>query len=325
MKSALVTGAAGFIGSALVRRLLADGVAVLSFDALTYAGRRAWLDDLAGDHTFRHADIRDADAVGDALDRFRPEVLFHLAAETHVDRSISGPAAFVDTNVTGTLTLLEAIRARDNETTFVHVSTDEVFGDLGPDAPPSNDIDPYRPSSPYAASKAASDHLARAWLRTYDTPTIVTNCTNNYGPRQYPEKLIPATIARALTGRPLTIYGTGDQVRDWLHVDDHADALVKIGEHGIPGETYLIGAREERRNLDVVERICAILDRLRPDTKPHAHLIEHIADRPGHDTRYALDPSYLEVVQQWKPRRTFEDGLEATVRWYLDYPEALAP
>ncbi|QPH55946.1 dTDP-glucose 4,6-dehydratase [Pontivivens ytuae] len=324
MKRALVTGAAGFIGSALVRRLLADGIAVLSFDALTYAGRRAWLEGLDGDHTFRHADIRDAAAVSEALDEFRPDTLFHLAAESHVDRSISGPAAFLDTNVTGTLTLLEAVRARGNEITFVHVSTDEVFGDLAPDARPSLGSAPYAPSSPYAASKAASDHLARAWRRTYDTPTIVTNCTNNYGPRQYPEKLIPATIARALAGQPLAIYGAGDQIRDWLHVEDHANALATIGSQGALGETYLIGARAERRNIDVVQQLCAILDRLRPGAKPYANLIEHVTDRPGHDKRYALDPSHLEDALGWRPRHSFEDGLEATVRWYLDHPEALS-
>ena len=326
----LVTGGAGFIGSALVRRLLADPAAtVVTLDKLTYAGN---LDSLGAAldhprHRFERADVADADAVRRVLATHRPDVVYHLAAESHVDRSIDGPGAFVETNVVGTFVLLQEARrhwaALGGEARarfrLVHVSTDEVFGSLGAEGAFTEDT-PYDPSSPYSASKAASDHLARAWHRTYGLPVLVTNCSNNYGPHQFPEKLIPLTILNALAGEPLPVYGRGENVRDWLYVDDHAEALVAAAGRGAPGETYLIGGRAERRNLDVVRAVCALVDELAPaaDGRPRESLITFVADRPGHDLRYAIDPSRTERALGWRPAETFESGLRRTVAWYLE-------
>ena len=328
-RTVLVTGGAGFIGSAVVRALLATtDHHVVTLDALTYAGHRASLADVLDDprHTFVHADVTDAAAVAAAFEAHAPDAVLHLAAESHVDRSIDGPAAFLRTNVDGTFTLLEAARTawttpngmRD-DVRFVHVSTDEVFGSLTPDAPPFHPGTPYDPRSPYAASKAASDHLARAWFHTYDLPVVVTNCSNNYGPRQFPEKLIPTVVLRGARGEHLPIYGAGDQVRDWLHVDDHARGLLLALEQGTPGRTYLFGGRTERTNLDLVHGICTVLDALRPQGAPHAERIAHVTDRPGHDRRYAVDPSIAERELGWRPEVPFEAGLHATVAWYLDH------
>ncbi|MDR9392424.1 MAG: dTDP-glucose 4,6-dehydratase [Trueperaceae bacterium] len=326
-RTVLVTGGAGFIGSAVVRALLATtDHRVVTLDALTYAGHRASLADVLDDprHTFVHADVTDPAAVAAAFERHAPDAVLHLAAESHVDRSIDGPAPFLRTNVDGTFTLLEAARAawtppsgmRD-DVRFVHVSTDEVFGSLAPDAPPFHPGTPYDPRSPYAASKAASDHLARAWFHTYGLPVVVTNCSNNYGPRQFPEKLLPTTILRGAAGATLPVYGAGDQVRDWLHVEDHARGLLLALERGTPGRTYLFGGRTERTNLDVVRRVCAALDDAHPGGAPHAERIAHVPDRPGHDRRYAVDPTRAETDLGWRAEVPFEDGLRATVAWYL--------
>ncbi len=320
----LVTGGAGFIGSALVRALLAtDRHEVITLDALTYAGHRASLAGTLDDprHTFVHGDVADAAFVDELFDRARPDAVLHLAAESHVDRSIDAPGTFLRTNVDGTFVLLEAARrawADRDDARFVHVSTDEVFGSLGPDDPPFDPSTRYDPHSPYSASKAASDHLARAWFHTYGLPVVVTNCSNNYGPRQYPEKLIPTVVLRAARGQSLPVYGAGTQLRDWLHVHDHAAGLIAALEHGRPGATYLFGGRNERTNMDVVQAICRILDEARPQGAPHAQLIEHVADRPGHDVRYAVDPGDAEAQLGWRPQTTFEEGLRATVHWYLD-------
>ncbi len=324
----IVTGGAGFIGSALVRHLVLDrGCDVLNIDALTYAGNLASLklvEDQAG-YRFLHADIRDHAAMTQAVADFRPDRIMHLAAESHVDRSITGAADFVQTNVIGTFTLLEVARtywggldpsARD-AFRFLHVSTDEVYGSLG-DEGLFTETTPYDPSSPYSASKAASDHLAKAWHRTYGLPVVVSNCSNNYGPYHFPEKLIPLTILNALSGKTLPVYGKGENVRDWLYVDDHARALDLIAEHGKPGETYNVGGRNERRNIDVVLRICEVLDRLVPTERPRSELIEFVADRPGHDARYAIDASKLEQELGWRAREDFESGIEKTVQWYLE-------
>jgi len=326
----LVTGGLGFIGSAVIRRLItATGHEVLNLDARTYAASPEALEGALHHprHRLLEADIRDGRAVRDAFGSFRPEAVMHLAAESHVDRSIDGPAEFVSTNVVGTLVMLEAARehwqslpaaARDGFR-FHHVSTDEVFGALEADDPPFHAGTRYDPRSPYSASKAASDHLVRAWQHTYGLPAFVSNTTNNYGPWQFPEKLIPLVALNALEGRTLPVYGDGSNVRDWLHVDDHAEALVLAIERGRPGETYPIGPRQERSNLAVVRAICAVLDRLRPDPAgPRAErLIRFVADRPGHDFRYAMDPSAAEAALGWRARRDFETGLEETLRWYL--------
>ena len=329
MTRILVTGGAGVIGSALVRRLVGAGHHVVNVDALTYSGNLRSLRDVeaAANHRFRQADVRDGPAMRAIMAAERVEAVVHLAAETHVDRSIDAPAAFVDTNIVGTAALLDAAlthwrglgESGRAAFRFHHVSTDEVFGDLGPDDPPFREESPYAPSSPYAASKAASDHLVRAWHRTFGLPIVVSNCCNNYGPLQHPEKLIPLTILRALEGQPLPVYGRGDNVRDWLHVDDHAAALERVLADGRLGETYLIGARAERTNLEVVEAICDALDRLCPGSGgPRRELIAFVADRPGHDRRYAVDPAKAEHDLGWAPTYAFPDGLEATVRWYLD-------
>lgn len=328
----MVTGGAGFIGSALVRHLVLDcGYDVLTLDALTYAGNLASLAPVQGHprHRFVRADIRDAGALQSAITAFRPDRVMHLAAESHVDRSITGAQDFITTNVVGTFTLLEATREywqtleREAAQAFrlIHVSTDEVYGSLA-GAPGScggfTETTAYDPSSPYAATKAASDHLARAWHRTYGLPVIVTQCSNNYGPYHFPEKLIPLTILNALEGQPLPVYGKGENVRDWLYVDDHARALDLIAARGRPGATYNVGGRNERRNIDVVRRICEVLDSLRPAPHRHADLIRFVADRPGHDARYAIDASLLETELGWRAQENFDSGIARTVQWYLD-------
>ena len=323
----LVTGGAGFIGSALVRHLVGEGHEVLTIDALTYAGNLASLK-LVADHPnyrFLKADIRDAGAMAQALADFGPARIMHLAAESHVDRSITGAADFIQTNVVGTFVLLEAARgywltlagAERAAFRFLHVSTDEVYGSLGAEGL-FHETTPYDPSSPYSASKAASDHLAKAWHRTYGLPVVVSNCSNNYGPYHFPEKLIPLTILNALQGRELPVYGKGENIRDWLYVEDHARALDLIAARGQPGETYNVGGRNERRNIDVVHRICEVLDRLVPANRPRAELIAYVTDRPGHDARYAIDATRLETELGWRAQEDFESGIAKTVRWYLD-------
>lgn len=324
----IVTGGAGFIGSAVVRHLVLEKhYEVLTIDALTYAGTMASLRAVEAHpgHRFLHADIADRPAIDAAITGFRPDRIMHLAAESHVDRSISGAADFIQTNIVGTFTLLEAARAywerlagaaRD-AFRLLHVSTDEVYGSLG-DSGLFTEETPYDPSSPYSASKAASDHLAKAWQRTYGLPVVVSNCSNNYGPYHFPEKLIPLTILNALAGKPLPVYGKGENVRDWLYVDDHARALDLIAERGRIGETYNVGGRNERRNIDVVRRICGALDRSRPAGAPHESLIDFVTDRPGHDARYAIDATRLETKLGWRAAEDFESGIEKTVAWYLD-------
>ena len=322
----LITGGAGFIGSAVVRQAIAAGHAVVNLDALTYA---ACLDNVASvadhpEYAFEHADIRDRAALDRIFARHAPDAVMHLAAESHVDRSIDGPGAFVETNVTGTYTLLEAARGywteagRPAHFRFHHISTDEVFGSLGPEGRFTEDT-PYDPRSPYSASKAASDHLVRAWFHTYGLPVVLSNCSNNYGPHHFPEKLIPVIILGALAGRPLPIYGDGSNVRDWLYVEDHAEALLLVLSRGAPGESYNIGGENERSNLELVRTLCAILDAKRP--KPsgsYADQITFVADRPGHDARYAIDPARIARELGWRPSVTLDEGLERTVQWYLD-------
>jgi dTDP-glucose 4,6-dehydratase len=323
----LVTGGAGFIGSAACRALVGRGAFVVNVDKLTYAANPRSLDAIAHDphYAFERLDICDRAAMDAVLAKHQPTAVLHLAAESHVDRSITGAAAFIDTNIAGTYHLLEAARhycaalspARREAFRFVHVSTDEVYGSLGAEGRFHEDT-PYRPSSPYSASKAASDHLAQAWHRTYGLPVIVSNCSNNYGPRQFPEKLIPLTILKALAGEALPVYGDGANVRDWLHVEDHAAGLMALIERGRPGERYNFGGDSERTNLAVVEHICATLDRLVPAARPRRELIAFVTDRPGHDRRYAIDASKVRRELGWQPRQSFEAGLERTVRWYLD-------
>jgi len=323
-----VTGGAGFIGSAVCRHLILDlGLQVVVVDKLTYAANLGSLSAVSASPLYKleQVDICDAAKVNALFEFHRPDAVIHLAAETHVDRSISGSRVFVDTNVVGAFVLLEAARSylagmpRDLAERFrmIHVSTDEVFGSLGPNGFFTEDS-PYDPSSPYSATKAASDHLAKAWFRTYGLPVIVSNCSNNYGPYQFPEKLIPLMILAALDGKPLPIYGEGVNVRDWLHVEDHARALATILEHGQPGETYNIGGRNERRNIDVVRRICELMDVKHPQGAPHDRLLTFVPDRPGHDQRYAIDANKLEIELGWRARETFESGIEKTVAWYLE-------
>lgn len=327
----LVTGGAGFIGANFVLDWLrGSDEAVVNLDALTYAGNAENLASLAGDarHVFVHGDICDRALVDRLLAEHRPRAIIHFAAESHVDRSIHGPAAFVRTNVEGTFSLLEAARAYWNgldETAragfrFLHVSTDEVYGSLGPDDAPFAETHPYQPNSPYSASKAASDHLVRAWHHTYGLPVLTTNCSNNYGPYHFPEKLIPLMILNALEGKPLPVYGKGNQVRDWLYVEDHARALYKVVTEGVVGETYNIGGHNEKQNIEVVHTICALLDELRPraDGLAYRGLITHVADRPGHDLRYAIDASKIHRELGWAPQQTFESGIRKTVEWYLN-------
>lgn len=325
---AIVTGGAGFIGSAVVRHLVMEkGYTVLSIDKLTYAAGIGSLRQVEGraSYHFLHADIADAATISQAFSSFRPDRVMHLAAESHVDRSITGARAFIQTNIVGTFTLLECARAYWQDLPpkekaafrFLHVSTDEVYGALGEEGSFTEEAR-YDPSSPYSASKAASDHLAKAWMRTYGLPVVVSNCSNNYGPNQFPEKLIPLAILNALDGRPLPIYGDGSQFRDWLHVEDHARALDLIAQRGRVGETYNVGGGNERRNIDVVRCICSLLDELRPREHPHHHLISHVPDRPGHDRRYAVDATKLERELGWKATESFDTGIAKTVRWYLE-------
>lgn len=327
----VVTGGAGFIGSAVVRRAISHtDHSVCVLDKLTYAGNLASLAPVADSprFSFEKVDIVDAASVRTVFDRFRPDVVMHLAAESHVDRSIDGPGAFIETNVVGTYHLLqESLRfyrslpkSRRGRFRFHHVSTDEVYGSLGAEGY-FHERTPYAPTSPYSASKASSDHLVRAWGHTYGLPIVVTNCSNNYGPHQFPEKLIPLMILNALEGKPLPVYGDGMNVRDWLYVDDHADALLTVASRGTVGETYNIGSANEWPNVKVVERICAILDELRPDPAgPHERLITFVADRPGHDARYAIDATKIKNELGWAPKETFETGLRRTVEWYLANP-----
>jgi len=333
-RTILVTGGAGFIGSALIRHLVHETTAhVINVDCLTYAGNLRSLDEVAESprYLWENVDIRDRAAVRDIILTHRPDAVFHLAAETHVDRSIDAPSAFIETNLLGTFHLLEAVReflasglAREggngaNVFRFVHVSTDEVYGSLG-DAGAFSEESPYRPNSPYAASKAGADHLARAWHRTWGLPVIITNSSNNYGPFQFPEKFIPHLILCALEGRDLPLYGDGGQIRDWLFVEDHVRALVRVLKSGRPGGTYVIGGGAERRNLDVAGEICRALDAQwpRPGGAPHADRITLVADRPGHDRRYAVAADHIRHELGWSPLETFETGLHRTVRWYLE-------
>ena len=330
----LVTGGAGFIGSALIRQLIGrTGHSVLNVDKLTYAASPASLATVEADprYSFRSLDICDAAALTKVFGDFRPDAVMHLAAETHVDRSIDGPNAFMETNAVGTLRLLEAARAywsnldaaKQPSFRFHHVSTDEVFGALGVGDPPFSETTPYDPRSPYSASKAAADHLVRAWGHTYGLPILVSNCTNNYGPYHFPEKLIPLMILKALKGEPLPVYGKGENIRDWLHVDDHAEALIAVVERGRPGETYFIGGGEERTNLAVVTRIAELVDEVAgplPSGASRTGLITFVPDRPGHDFRYAMDTSKIARELGWAPKRNFENGLRETVAWYVANP-----
>ncbi|WP_095588121.1 dTDP-glucose 4,6-dehydratase [Actibacterium ureilyticum] len=320
----LVTGGAGFIGSAVVRLAVTRGRQVVNVDALTYA---ACLDNVAPvsgspDYAFEHADIRDRGALDRIFATHKPDLVMHLAAESHVDRSIDGPGAFIETNVTGTYNMLEAARAywtaqgKPDTFRFHHISTDEVYGSLGETGMFTEDT-PYDPRSPYSASKAASDHLVRAWGETYGLPILVTNCSNNYGPYHFPEKLIPVVILKALAGAPIPVYGDGSNIRDWLYVEDHADALLTVVEKGQIGRTYNIGGENEAKNIDLVRTICAILDDLRPGAAPYADQITFVTDRPGHDQRYAIDPTRIRQELGWRPSVTVEEGLRKTVDWYL--------
>ena len=325
----LVTGGAGFIGSAVVRHIInSTPHSVLNIDKLTYAGNLASLVEVVQSerYSFLQADICDRETLDRAFADYRPDAVMHLAAESHVDRSIDGPAAFVHTNVMGTYTLLEACRAywsllaeaSRKSFRFHHISPDEVFGDLEDSGALFHEETPYAPSSPYSASKASSDHFVRAWGRTYGLPVVITNCSNNYGPFHFPEKLIPLIIINALQGKPLPVYGNGQQIRDWLYVEDHARALLTVVQEGVVGETYNIGGHNERTNLSVVYAICDCLDELLSDGMVRRELIEFVSDRPGHDVRYAIDASKIERELSWVPEETFESGLRKTIAWYLD-------
>ncbi|EJF91106.1 dTDP-glucose 4,6-dehydratase [Bartonella tamiae] len=326
----LVTGGAGFIGSALCRHLVAKGHHVFNVDKLTYAGNQASLKTIsnAPNYQFHHLDIADSDEISKILNDQQIDAVMHLAAESHVDRSISGPLAFIETNILGTFRLLETVRhywenlPLETKKTFRfhHISTDEVFGDLPFDRGVFTEETPYKPSSPYSASKASSDHLVRAWHHTYGLPVVLSNCSNNYGPYHFPEKLIPLVILSALDEKPLPIYGNGENIRDWLFVEDHANALETIVLNGKVGESYNVGGKNERTNLQVVETICDTLDRLKPrkNGKSYRELITFVADRAGHDRRYAIDPKKIETELQWTPQETFETGLEKTIKWFLD-------
>jgi dTDP-glucose 4,6-dehydratase len=322
----LVTGGAGFIGSAVVRLAVARGHQVVNLDALTYAANLANVAEVAVSplYAFEKADIRDRARLDQVFADHTPDAVMHLAAESHVDRSIDGPGAFIETNVTGTYNLLEAARAywtrlgRPAAFRFHHISTDEVFGSLGATGQ-FTETTPYAPNSPYAASKAASDHLVRAWHETYGLPVVMTNCSNNYGPFHFPEKLIPVVILNALHGRAIPVYGQGLNVRDWLYVEDHADALLTVLAHGPVGRSYNVGGENEAANIDLVRRICALMDEMHPRGAPHDRLITFVADRPGHDARYAIDPARIRAELGWKPSVTLDEGLRRTVRWYLDH------
>ena len=321
----VVTGGAGFIGSAVARQAIRDGHSVVVLDVLTYA---ACLENLASikDHqnyAFEQVDIRDAVALKQVFDKHQPDAVMHLAAESHVDRSIDGPAEFMQTNIIGTYEMLEAARAYwqgaggTDDFRFHHISTDEVYGSLT-DTGMFTEQTPYAPTSPYSASKAASDHLVRAWSETYKLPVVLTNCSNNYGPFHFPEKLIPVVILNALAGKPIPIYGTGENIRDWLYVEDHADALLTVLQKGKLGRTYNIGGENEATNIDLVRMICALLDDMHPSTQSYSELITFVTDRPGHDLRYAIDPTRIREELNWRPSVTLEQGLRKTVQWYLD-------
>ena len=320
----LVTGGAGFIGSAVVRLAVERGHQVINLDALTYAGRLENVASVADhpNYVFEQADIRDRAALTRIFETHNPDAVMHLAAESHVDRSIDGPGDFIETNITGTYNMLEAARAqwvingRPETFRFHHISTDEVYGSLGDEGLFTEDT-PYDPRSPYSASKASSDHLVRAWFHTYGLPVVLTNCSNNYGPYHFPEKLIPVVILNALHGRPIPVYGRGENVRDWLYVEDHAEALLTVVARGTPGRTYNIGGGNEARNIDLVRMICRLLDARRPAGAPHERLIDFVADRPGHDLRYAIDATRITEELGWRPSVTLEEGLARTVDWYL--------
>ena len=325
----LVTGGGGFIGSAVVRLAIARGHSIINVDALTYA---ACLENVASvskssKYSFAHADIRDCNTLNTIFELHQPDAVMHLAAESHVDRSIDGPADFIETNVTGTFNMLEAARTywqahgKPDTFRFHHISTDEVYGSLPSDPSAQfTEVTPYDPRSPYSASKASSDHLVRAWHETYSLPVVLTNCSNNYGPYHFPEKLVPVIILNALAGKPLPIYGTGSNIRDWLYVEDHADALLLVLEKGAIGRSYNIGGENERTNLELVQTLCKVLDRLKPkNTGTYEDLITFVQDRPGHDARYAIDPSRIRDELGWRPSVTIEEGLEKTVQWYLDH------
>ncbi len=327
----LITGGAGFIGSAVVRHIIKNtNDEVLNLDKLTYAGNLESLNEISENprYQFQQADICDTDKLEIIFNTFKPTAVMHLAAESHVDRSIDGPAAFIETNIVGTYTLLEATRkywqsldeSQKMAFRFHHISTDEVYGDLEGTTDLFTEKTSYAPSSPYSASKASSDHLVRAWQRTYGLPTIVTNCSNNYGPYHFPEKLIPLVILNALDGKPLPIYGKGNQIRDWLFVEDHAQALYQVVTQGKVGETYNIGGHNEKQNIEVVKTICKILDELKPqaNAQPYENLITFVKDRPGHDLRYAIDATKIERELDWRPQETFETGIRKTVMWYLE-------
>ncbi|MDZ4088944.1 MAG: dTDP-glucose 4,6-dehydratase [Tabrizicola sp.] len=321
----LVTGGCGFIGSAVVRLAVARGHEVVNLDAMTYAANAANVADVAHSnlYSFEQADIRDRAALDRIFALHQPDAVMHLAAESHVDRSIDGPADFIETNITGTFNMLEAARAhwtrqgKPDTFRFHHISTDEVFGSLGAEGQ-FTEHTPYDPRSPYSASKAASDHLVRAWAETYGLPTVLTNCSNNYGPYHFPEKLIPVVILNALHGKPIPVYGKGENIRDWLYVEDHADALLLVLEKGHLNRSYNIGGENERRNIDLVRTICALLDEMAPKATPYADQITFVTDRPGHDARYAIDPTRIREELGWRPSVTVEEGLRRTVRWYLD-------
>lgn len=321
----LISGGAGFIGSAVVRLAIARGHSVVNLDALTYAACLENVASVADDprYTFEHVDIRDGGALERVFALHKPDAVMHLAAESHVDRSIDGPGAFVETNVNGTYEMLNAARAywvregRPAGFRFHHISTDEVYGSLGATGQFTEDT-PYAPNSPYSASKAASDHLVRAWGETYGLPFVLTNCSNNYGPFHFPEKLVPVVILKALAGAPIPVYGKGENIRDWLFVEDHADALLTVLARGEVGRTYNIGGENEASNIDLVREICAILDRKRPSASPYAEQITFVTDRPGHDLRYAIDPTRIRTELGWRPSVTLEQGLEKTVQWFLE-------
>lgn len=330
-RTILITGGAGFIGANFVSEWLAhEDEKIVNLDALTYAGNPMSLATAEADprHIFMKGDIADAAIVEALLKEHRPRAIVNFAAESHVDRSIHGPEDFIQTNIVGTFRLLDSVWAywdgldapAKQDFRFLHVSTDEVYGTLAPSDPPFAETNQYIPNSPYAASKAASDHLVRAYHHTYGLPVVTTNCSNNYGPYQFPEKLIPLMIVNALAGKPLPIYGDGQQIRDWLYVTDHCSAIRKVLRNGRPGETYNVGGLNEMANIEIVNRVCAILDQLRPrpDGKPYADQITYVADRPGHDRRYAIDASKIESELHWRPSETFDSGIEKTVRWYLD-------